>query len=51
MSLITVAIIASALWIGAFVFYMRTAQQHNEIEKQLEQVRQMLEEREQAQHR
>ena len=51
MSLVTVAVIASVLWIGAFIFYMRTAQHHNQIEEKLDQVRQMLEEREQAQHR
>lgn len=51
MSLTTVAIIASLLWVGAFIFYMRTAQHHSDIEEQLEQVRRALEEREQMQQR
>ncbi|MGB1250583.1 MAG: hypothetical protein ACPG8W_08240 [Candidatus Promineifilaceae bacterium] len=51
MSLTTVAIIASVLWIGAFIFYMRTAQHHSRIEAQLDEVREMLEERERLHQR
>ena len=51
MSLMTVAFIASALWIGAFIFYMVTSQHHNRIEQQLQEVREQLEERERLHQR
>lgn len=47
MSLVTVAIIALVLWIGAFAFYLYTSRQHSRIESELEKVRTMLADREQ----
>ena len=48
MSLIIVASIAILLWACAFGFYLYTSKQHNQIEKELERVRQLVLEREKA---